>query len=68
MLTLGGLDIELILTVCFATENLSFCDLILSFFSSRVLVTVLKKDKIRVQNVEFAGKRKNQDEFILLLI
>ncbi len=34
-----------------------------SFFSSLPLVKVLKKDKIRVQNVKFAGKRKTQDEF-----
>jgi len=27
--------------------------------------TVLKKDKIRVQNMIFAGKRKTQDEFYI---
>jgi len=49
----------------FGTENLGFCDLMKSFFSSLALVKVLKKDKIRVQNVKFAGKRKTQDEFII---
>jgi len=40
-----------------------------AFLSSiRLWRTVVKKDKIRVQNVKIAGKRKAQDEFNTQLV
>ena len=36
-----------------------------AFFNCIALATELKKDKIRVQNVKFADKRKSQEDFTL---
>jgi hypothetical protein len=51
----------------FGTENFGFCDLMKPFFSCIALATVLKKVKIRMQNVKFAGKIETQDEFNTVL-
>jgi len=38
------------------------------FFSSIALATVLKNDEIWVKNVEFAGKGKSLNDFIIVNI
>ena len=50
----------------FGTESCGFCALMKLFFSGIAVATLLKNGKIRVQNVQLAGKRKSRDEFIVL--
>ncbi len=45
-------------SVLFGTENFGFCVIMKIFFSRIALATILKKSKIKAQNVKFAGKIK----------
>ncbi len=60
---LALIEPKFVLDFLFGTENVGFCTL-MKFFSPCISrATELKKDKIRMLNVKFAGKRKSLNHF-----